>query len=155
MSVTSLLHLASLRYCCVAANRRSAPWADHQAVVKTERSACNTFGEYSKAVRAPTRSRARGATCRTPSGDRALWPTSTCRERSKLILSAALPTAHSFPICIIMEADLPSLDQLRSNAAECIRLAEAARTSQHKSLFIEMAERWLTLAERAENTQAR
>src|SRR5271165_5223582 len=33
-----------------------------------------------------------------------------------------------------MEADLPSLDQLRNNAAECTRLAEAARTSQHKSL---------------------
>jgi anaerobic glycerol-3-phosphate dehydrogenase len=54
-----------------------------------------------------------------------------------------------------MEADLPSLDQLRNNAAECIRLAEAARTSQHKSLFIEMAEKWLTLAEHAEKTQAR
>jgi hypothetical protein len=48
-----------------------------------------------------------------------------------------------------MDADVPSLDQLRSNAAECIRLAEAARTSEHKSLFIEMAERWLTLAEHA------
>jgi hypothetical protein len=48
-----------------------------------------------------------------------------------------------------MEAPLPSLDQLRENAAECIRLAEAARTSQHKSFFIEMAERWLTLAEHA------
>ncbi len=57
--------------------------------------------------------------------------------------------ARSVPICIEMEADLPSLDQLRSNAAECIRLAEAARTSEHKSLFIEMAERWLTLAEHA------
>src|SRR5216684_3403897 len=42
--------------------------------------------------------------------------------------------ARSVPICIEMEADLPSLDQLRSNAAECIRLAEAARTSEHKSL---------------------
>ena len=48
-----------------------------------------------------------------------------------------------------MEAHLPSLDQLRNNAAECIRLAEAARTSRQKSLFIEMAERWLTLAEHA------
>jgi hypothetical protein len=46
-----------------------------------------------------------------------------------------------------MNPDLPSLDQLRCNAAECIRLAEAARTSQ--SLFIEMADRWLTLAEHA------
>jgi hypothetical protein len=44
------------------------------------------------------------------------------------------PTARSFPTCIGMEADLPSLDQLRNNAAECTRLAEAARTSQHKSL---------------------
>ena len=60
-----------------------------------------------------------------------------------------MPTAHSFPICITMEADLPSLEQLRNNAAECIRLAEAAHTAPHKSLFIEMAERWLTLAERA------
>jgi anaerobic glycerol-3-phosphate dehydrogenase len=57
--------------------------------------------------------------------------------------------ARSVPIFIEMNADLPSLDQLRSNAAECIRLAEAARTSQHKSLFIEMADRWLTLAEHA------
>ncbi len=54
-----------------------------------------------------------------------------------------------------MEADLPSLDQLRNNAAECIRLAEAARTSQQKSLFIEMAERWLALAEHAQKTRTR
>jgi hypothetical protein len=51
-----------------------------------------------------------------------------------------------------VEAPLPSLDQLRENAAECIRLAEAARTSQHKSFFIEMAERWLTLAEHVAKT---
>jgi anaerobic glycerol-3-phosphate dehydrogenase len=63
--------------------------------------------------------------------------------------------ARSVPICTDMEADLPSLDQLRNNAAECIRLAEAARTSRQKSLFIEMAERWLTLAEHAAKTQAR
>ena len=53
------------------------------------------------------------------------------------------------------EAHLPSFDQLRNNAAECIRLAEAARTSAHKSFFIEMADRWLTLAERAAKTQDR
>jgi hypothetical protein len=52
-----------------------------------------------------------------------------------------------------MEAQSPSLIQLRNNAAECIRLAEAARTSGHKSFFIEMAERWLTLAERVQKTQ--
>ena len=39
-----------------------------------------------------------------------------------------------------MKAHLPSFDQLRNNAAECIRLAEAARTLAHKSFFIEMAE---------------
>jgi len=53
------------------------------------------------------------------------------------------------------EAPLPSLDQLRNNAAECIRLAEATRSSAHKSYFIEMADRWLTLAERAAKTQDR
>jgi len=52
-----------------------------------------------------------------------------------------------------MEAPLPSVDQLRENAAEWIRLAEAARTSPHKSFFIEMAERWITRAERAAKTQ--
>jgi anaerobic glycerol-3-phosphate dehydrogenase len=54
-----------------------------------------------------------------------------------------------------MKEHLPSLDQLRNNAAECIRLAEAARTSGQKSFFIEMADRWLTLAERAKKTQDR
>ena len=54
-----------------------------------------------------------------------------------------------------VEAHLPSLNQLRLNVAECIRLAEEARTSARKSLFIEMAERWLTLAERAQKTQDR
>jgi hypothetical protein len=52
-----------------------------------------------------------------------------------------------------MEAHLLILARLRNNAADCIRLAEAARTSAHKALFIEMAERWLTLAERAEKTR--
>ncbi len=52
-----------------------------------------------------------------------------------------------------MDAHVPSLDQLRKNATECIRLAEEARTSAHKSFFIEMADRWLTLAEHAKKTQ--
>ena len=54
-----------------------------------------------------------------------------------------------------MEAHQPSFDQLRNNAAECIRLAQAADTSAHKWFFIEMADRWLTLAEYAKNTQER
>ena len=48
-----------------------------------------------------------------------------------------------------MEARIPSFDQLRKNAAECIRLAEEARTFGHRSFFLEMADRWLTLAEHA------
>jgi predicted DNA-binding ArsR family transcriptional regulator len=52
-----------------------------------------------------------------------------------------------------METHLLTLVQIRTNAADCIRLAEAARTSIHKSIFIEMAERWLTLAEHAQKTQ--
>ena len=60
--------------------------------------------------------------------------------------------ARTVPISKDMEAHLLILARLRDNAADCIRLAEAARTSEHKSLFIEMAERWLTLAERAEKT---
>jgi hypothetical protein len=54
-----------------------------------------------------------------------------------------------------MEAHSPSLDQLRKNTAERIRLAEEARTSAHKSFFIEMAERWVGLAEHAEKTRDR
>jgi hypothetical protein len=53
------------------------------------------------------------------------------------------------------EAHLPSLAQLRNNAAECIRLAGVARSSAHKLYFIEMADRWLTLAERAAKAQNR
>ena len=52
-----------------------------------------------------------------------------------------------------MEARVPSLDQLRRNAAECIRLAEEARTLAHRSFFLEMADRWLTLAEHVKKTQ--
>ena len=38
----------------------------------------------------------------------------------------------------------------RYTRPECIRLAEPARTSEHKFLFIEMAEKgWFTLAEHA------
>ena len=51
-----------------------------------------------------------------------------------------------------MEAHSPSLDQLRKNAAESIRLAEEARTSAHKSFFSEMAERWDELTGHAEKT---
>jgi hypothetical protein len=52
-----------------------------------------------------------------------------------------------------MEAHVLSFDQLRNNAAECIRLAEEALTSGHRSFFLEMADRWLTLAEHAKKTQ--
>lgn len=41
----------------------------------------------------------------------------------------------------------PTVYQLHRNAAECVELAEEAPSSAHRSFFIEMAERWLTLAE--------
>jgi hypothetical protein len=53
----------------------------------------------------------------------------------------------------VAQACATLLTVLRNNAAECIRLAEAARTSAHKSFFIEMADWWLT--ERVEKTQDR
>jgi hypothetical protein len=77
------------------------------------------------------------------------WSASGSIKRNDREMTNLCRGARSVPTSIEMNADLPSLDQLRSNAAECIRLAEAARTSQHKSLFIEMADRWLTLAEHA------
>src|SRR5260370_36144825 len=52
------------------------------------------------------------------------------------------------------EPHLPSWDQLRNNAAERIRLAEAALTSAHQSSFIAMAGRWLPPAERPAAPQA-
>ena len=71
-----------------------------------------------------------------------------------MILPASFgQNVRTVPISKDMEAHLLILVQLRNNAADCIRLAEAARTSAHRSLFIEMAERWLTLAERAEKTR--
>ena len=49
-----------------------------------------------------------------------------------------------------VEELLFSLEQFRDNAAVCIRLAEEARTPAQRSLFVEMAERWLRLAEQAQ-----
>src|SRR5260370_17086575 len=46
------------------------------------------------------------------------------------------------------EPHLPSLDQLRNNAAECIQLPEPALTSAHKSFFIASAARCLPLPQR-------
>ena len=40
---------------------------------------------------------------------------------------------------------LAQLSPVAQQPAECIRLAEAARTSEHRFLFIELAERWRTL----------
>ncbi len=83
-----------------------------------------------------------GDTCSPPTG---------CQQDD--LANVLRQRARTVPISKDMEAHLLILGQLRNNAADCIRLAEAARTSAHKSLFIEMAERWLTLAERAEKTR--
>jgi hypothetical protein len=82
-------------------------------------------------------------------------PAVAVREQAFLVVVFFWQKTRSVPIWIAMDVNLPSLDQFRNNAAACIRLAEAARTSEHKSFFIEMAERSLTLAEHADKTQAR
>ena len=53
----------------------------------------------------------------------------------------------------MVEGRLTSLEQLHRNATECIRLAEEAGSSAHRLFFVQMAERWLTLAELAEERQ--
>jgi hypothetical protein len=52
-----------------------------------------------------------------------------------------------------MAAHVPGFDQFRKNAAECLRLAEGARNPAQRSYFMEMADRWLTLAEDARKTR--
>jgi hypothetical protein len=54
---------------------------------------------------------------------------------------------------IEMAAHVPGFDQFRKNAAECLRLAEGARNPAQRSYFMEMADRWLTLAEDARKTR--
>jgi hypothetical protein len=51
---------------------------------------------------------------------------------------------------MVTDTRLSTVVQLHKNATVCVRLAEEARTSAHRLFFIEMAERWLTLAELAE-----
>jgi len=55
---------------------------------------------------------------------------------------------------MVMDTRLSSVVQLHKNATMCVRLAEEARTSAHRSFFIAMAERWLTLAELAEKSRS-
>jgi hypothetical protein len=77
------------------------------------------------------------ATSNIPRCRRLAWIPAPCDHLSERSVS---------PMWVEMDADLLNLAQLRNNAAECIRLAEAARASEHTFLFIELAERWRTLA---------
>ena len=77
------------------------------------------------------------------------------RTRGSPFSNSTLGQAPSKGVQTEMKAPLLSFDQLRKNAAECIRLAEEVHPSAHTSFFIEMANRWLTLAERAKATQDR
>lgn len=54
---------------------------------------------------------------------------------------------------MVTDTRLSNVVQLHKNATVCVRLAEEARTSAHRLFFIEMAERWLTLAELAEKNR--
>jgi hypothetical protein len=51
--------------------------------------------------------------------------------------------------------DRPAIDieDFRRRAADCLRLAESAETPQHKTLLLEMAQKWLQLADQAATIQ--
>jgi hypothetical protein len=51
--------------------------------------------------------------------------------------------------------DRPVIDieEFRRRAAECVRQAESAETPQHKALLLEMAQKWLQLADQATTIQ--
>ena len=42
---------------------------------------------------------------------------------------------------------------IRNDAMECLRLAEAAKAQQHKALFVTLAQAWALLADQAEQIQ--
>ncbi|HEY7244821.1 MAG TPA: hypothetical protein VH678_13180 [Xanthobacteraceae bacterium] len=49
---------------------------------------------------------------------------------------------------------MPSADDYRRHASECVRLAQNARSPTDKALLLKMAETWLRLAEQAEGRES-
>jgi hypothetical protein len=52
-----------------------------------------------------------------------------------------------------MDRPMIDIEEFRRRAAECVRLAQEAETPQHKTLLLEMAQKWLQLAEQATTIQ--
>ena len=49
---------------------------------------------------------------------------------------------------------MPSADDYRRHATECVRLAQNAQNPADKALLLKMAETWLRLAEQAEGRES-
>jgi hypothetical protein len=49
------------------------------------------------------------------------------------------------------QMDRPTIDveEFRRRAADCLQQAQGAETQQHKTLLLEMAQKWLQLADQA------
>jgi hypothetical protein len=50
---------------------------------------------------------------------------------------------------------MPSADDYRRHAIECVRLAQNAQNPADKALLLKMAETWLRLAEQAEGRESK
>ena len=50
---------------------------------------------------------------------------------------------------------MPSADDYRRHATECVRLAQNAQNPADKALLLKMAETWLRLAEQAEGRESK
>jgi hypothetical protein len=50
---------------------------------------------------------------------------------------------------------MPSAEDYRRNASECVRLAQNAQNPADKALLLKMAETWLRLAEQAEGRESK
>lgn len=50
---------------------------------------------------------------------------------------------------------MPSADDYRRHASECVRLAQNAQNPADKALLLKMAETWLRLAEQAEGRESK
>ena len=53
----------------------------------------------------------------------------------------------------LLAAARAQLDQFRRYAEECVRMAQETHVPEHRALLIDMAQRWIELAEQADRIQ--
>ena len=76
-------------------------------------------------------------------------------ETAAVAAASSSPAAPSdAPICSVRDA-AQRIAQSHEQVAECLRLVEAAQTSEEKMLLTGMARAWLSLAEQIEQLVAR